>query len=115
MTSLTKGHGQIIQNMANIKSTVIGKRVKLPDLKKHVIKLSEKTIEKTQKANKFFLAAGDFFLFVFITTRETFSRQFEFRNSSVSVIKLEINLAADFINRANYGFGTYHPIASCFS
>lgn len=65
--------------MAKIKRPVIKKIVKLPDLKKHVIKLSEKTIEKTQKANSFFLAAGGFFLFVFITTRETFSRQFELK------------------------------------
>lgn len=65
--------------MAKIISPVIKKIVKLPDLKKHVIKLSEKTIEKTQKANSFFLAAGGFFLFVFITTRETFSHQFEFK------------------------------------
>jgi len=65
--------------MAKIISPVIKKIVKLPDLKKHVIKLSEKTIEKTQKANSFFLAAGNFFLFVFITIRETFSRQFEFK------------------------------------
>jgi phospholipid/cholesterol/gamma-HCH transport system permease protein len=65
--------------MAKIISPVIKKIVKLPDLKKHVIKLSEKTIEKTQKANRFFLAAGNFFLFVFITVRETFSRQFEFK------------------------------------
>jgi phospholipid/cholesterol/gamma-HCH transport system permease protein len=65
--------------MAKIISPVIKNIVKLPDFKKHVIKLSEKTIEKTQKANSFFLAVGDFFLFVFITTRETFSRQFEFK------------------------------------
>jgi len=65
--------------MAKIISPVIKKLVKLPDLKKQVIKLSEKTIEKTQKANRFFLAAGNFFLFVFITTREAFSRQFEFK------------------------------------
>lgn len=52
---------------------------KLPNVKKQAIKLSETTIEKTQKVNAFFLAAGDFFLFVFITTRETFSRQFEFK------------------------------------
>jgi phospholipid/cholesterol/gamma-HCH transport system permease protein len=51
---------------------------RLPDLSKHVIKLSEKTIEKTQKANVFFSEAGNFFLFLFSTTRETFSRHFEF-------------------------------------
>src|SRR5690606_36952577 len=65
--------------MVKIISPIIQIIPKLPDVKKHVIKLSEKTIEKTQKANVFFLAAGDFFLFVFITTRETFSRQFEFK------------------------------------
>lgn len=51
---------------------------RLPDLSKHVIKLSEKTIEKTQKANVFFSEAGNFFLFLFSTSRETFSRHFEF-------------------------------------
>lgn len=65
--------------MVKIISPIIKKIPKLPDVKKHVIKLSEKTIEKTQKANSFFSAAGDFFLFVLITTRETFSRQFEFK------------------------------------
>lgn len=65
--------------MVKIISPIIKKIPKLPDVKKHVIKLSEKTIEKTQKVNSFFLAAGNFFLFVYITTREMFSRQFEFK------------------------------------
>ena len=65
--------------MAKIISPIIKKLPKLPNVKKQAIKLSETTIEKTQKVNAFFLATGDFFLFVFITTRETFSRQFEFK------------------------------------
>ena len=55
------------------------KRIPLPNVKKHVIKLSEKTIEKTQKANVFFSGLGDFFLFIFRTTNEAFSRDFEFK------------------------------------
>jgi len=52
---------------------------KLPDLSKHAIKLSEKTLKETQKANIFFLEAGNFFLFLSHATREAFSRQFEFK------------------------------------
>jgi phospholipid/cholesterol/gamma-HCH transport system permease protein len=52
---------------------------KLPDLSKHVIKLSEKTLEETHKANVFFSEAGNFFLFLFSATREAFSRNFEFK------------------------------------
>lgn len=65
--------------MAKIISPVIKKIIKLPDLKKHVIKLSEKTIEKTQKANVFFSDVADFFLFLLRTTKEAFSRDFEFK------------------------------------
>jgi len=65
--------------MAKIISPVLKKLVKLPDLKKHVIKLSEKTIEKTQKANVFFSDVADFFLFLSRTTKEAFSRDFEFK------------------------------------
>lgn len=54
--------------------------IKVKDFAKvQSVRLSEKTLQKTQKANVFFLAAGSFFLFVFITIRESFSRQFEFR------------------------------------
>jgi len=53
--------------------------VKLPDVKKRVIKLSEKTIEKTQIATLFFSEIGEFFLFLFHTIKETFSRSFEFK------------------------------------
>lgn len=55
------------------------KKIPLPNVKKHVIKLSERTIEKTQKANVFFSGMGDFFLFFFRTTNEAFSRDFEFK------------------------------------
>jgi len=52
---------------------------KLPDLKKHVIKLSEKTIDKTQKANVFFSEVADFYFFLLRATKEAFSRDFEFK------------------------------------
>ena len=65
--------------MAKIIGPIIKKIPKLPDLKKHVIKLSEKTIEKTQKANVFFSEVADFYLFLSHTTKEAFSRNFEFK------------------------------------
>jgi phospholipid/cholesterol/gamma-HCH transport system permease protein len=46
---------------------------------KHAIRLSEKTIEKTEKANNFFTEVADIFLFITRTFKETFSRDFEFR------------------------------------
>jgi phospholipid/cholesterol/gamma-HCH transport system permease protein len=55
------------------------KFVKLPDVKQKVIKLSEKTIENTQIATLFFAEIGEFFLFLFQTIKETFSRSFEFK------------------------------------
>lgn len=51
----------------------------LPNVKNQAIKLSETTLKKTKEANVFFSAAGDFFLFMWLTTREAFSRDFEFR------------------------------------
>jgi len=65
--------------MAKIISPVIKKIVKLPDLKKQVINLSEQTIEKTQKVNVFFSEVADFSLFLMRTTKEAFSRDFEFK------------------------------------
>ena len=53
--------------------------VTLPDVKHKAIKLSEKTIEKTQIATLFFSEIGEFFLFLFHTFKETFSRDFEFK------------------------------------
>jgi len=46
---------------------------------KHSIKLSEKTFEKTEKATGFFTELANIFLFTFRTARETFSRDFEFK------------------------------------
>lgn len=60
-------------------SPVIGKILKLEVVKKHVIKLSEKTIEKTQKANLFLSELADFTLFLTRTTKEAFSLDFEFK------------------------------------
>lgn len=47
-------------------------------VKKQVIRLGEKTYEKTQEANVFFLGIGEFFLFLWKTTKEAFSFDFEF-------------------------------------
>jgi phospholipid/cholesterol/gamma-HCH transport system permease protein len=58
---------------------VFKKFVKLPDVKKRVIKLSEQTIENTQMATLFFAEIGVFFLFLFHTITSTFSRSFEFK------------------------------------
>jgi len=46
---------------------------------KHVIRLSEKTIEKTDKAHGFLTEIADFSLFFFRTISEAFSRDFEFK------------------------------------
>lgn len=60
-------------------SPVIKTIKKLPDIKKQAIKLSEKTIHEQQRANVFFTAVADFFLFLSSATREAFSRDFEFK------------------------------------
>lgn len=60
-------------------SPVIKRIPKLPDVRKRVINLSEKTLEKTQVASIFFANLADFFLFIGSTTREAFSRDFEFK------------------------------------
>ncbi len=52
---------------------------KLPDVKRHAIKLSETTFKETKRANVFFSGVGEFFLFLWLTTREAFSREFEFK------------------------------------
>jgi phospholipid/cholesterol/gamma-HCH transport system permease protein len=58
---------------------VIKVRPRLPDARKHAIRLSEKTIEKTRYLQKFLNEFADFILFISRTFRETFSRDFEFR------------------------------------
>jgi phospholipid/cholesterol/gamma-HCH transport system permease protein len=51
----------------------------LQNAKKHAIKLSERTIEKSKKANNFLTQVADFFLFAASAFKETFSHDFEFR------------------------------------
>jgi phospholipid/cholesterol/gamma-HCH transport system permease protein len=51
----------------------------LEDAKKQVIKFTEKTFEKTEKFNIFLTEVANFFLFLSRTTKEIFSRDFEFR------------------------------------
>jgi phospholipid/cholesterol/gamma-HCH transport system permease protein len=51
----------------------------IQDVLKRTIKLSEKTLEKTEKAGNFLTKVADFFLFLRLTVKETFSREFEFR------------------------------------
>jgi phospholipid/cholesterol/gamma-HCH transport system permease protein len=51
----------------------------IQNVKKQAIKLSEKTLEKTKKANNFLTEFADFFLFLARVFKETFSHDFEFR------------------------------------
>jgi phospholipid/cholesterol/gamma-HCH transport system permease protein len=54
--------------------------IKVKDIaKEQSIKLSEKAIAGTVEANSFLADVADFFLFMFRTIKETFSRDFEFR------------------------------------
>jgi len=48
-------------------------------VKRHTIELSERTLEKTQGAKKFLAEVANFFLFISCTIKETFSRDFEFK------------------------------------
>ena len=45
----------------------------------HSIKLSDKAIVKTEQANSFFTNIADDFLFIVRIIKETFSRNFEFK------------------------------------
>jgi phospholipid/cholesterol/gamma-HCH transport system permease protein len=54
----------------------------IPNIKKvsaHAIKLGEKSIEKVEEGNAFFMAIADIYLFIALTFKETFSRDFEFK------------------------------------
>jgi phospholipid/cholesterol/gamma-HCH transport system permease protein len=57
---------------------VLNKIPKLPSVKVQAIKLSENAIKKTQSANRFFLGVGEFYLFLWLTIKASFSRHFEF-------------------------------------
>lgn len=54
-------------------------KVKIPNVKEKVIQFSEKTIEKKEMATIFFSELGEFFLFLSNTFKESFSRNFEFK------------------------------------
>ncbi len=64
-----------VKKFAPLKKVTINTLV----IKKRVTRFGERTYEKTQEANAFFLAIGDFFLFLWQATKETFSRSFEFK------------------------------------
>lgn len=61
------------------KSPVIKVIPKPEDITKLAIKLSENAIEKTEVINHFFSEIANIFLFIWHTTKEAFSRDFEFR------------------------------------
>ena len=48
-------------------------------VKEQSIRISEKTIDRTKAANNFFTDVADVFLFITHVTKETFSRNFEFK------------------------------------
>jgi phospholipid/cholesterol/gamma-HCH transport system permease protein len=52
---------------------------KLIKAKKHIILLSEKTIEKTERASNFLTDLSDVFLFILRVVKETFSKDFEWK------------------------------------
>jgi phospholipid/cholesterol/gamma-HCH transport system permease protein len=65
--------------MVKIIAPIIRNIPKFQDIKRQAIKISEKTIEGTHKANLFFSEVAVFFMFIGQTTRDAFSRDFEFR------------------------------------
>jgi phospholipid/cholesterol/gamma-HCH transport system permease protein len=65
--------------MVKIIGPVLRKIPKIRDVRKQAEKLGERTFEQTKIANVFFSDIADFFLFLGRTTREAFSRDFEFK------------------------------------
>ena len=63
-------------------------KVKLPGVRKRAVKLTENALEKTRIVNHFFSDLADGFLFISRTTRELFSRQFEFREFLLQCYKI---------------------------
>jgi phospholipid/cholesterol/gamma-HCH transport system permease protein len=51
----------------------------IPNLRNATIKLSEKSFDKTEKANVFLVDIANIILFMLLTFKETFSRDFEFK------------------------------------
>lgn len=70
-------HLYIIKYIRMRRINTVGKVI--PKLKKASIKISEKTMDKTIEANSFFVEVGEFFLFMGLTFKETFTRNFEFK------------------------------------
>jgi phospholipid/cholesterol/gamma-HCH transport system permease protein len=51
----------------------------VPKIKEASIRIGEKTMVKTEEANRFLVEVANFFIFFSRTVRETFSRNFEFK------------------------------------
>ena len=67
------------QQKNRIIGPVLRNIVKIRDVRKNAEKLGERTFEQAQMANVFLSGIADFYLFMWRTTREAFSRDFEFR------------------------------------
>ncbi len=67
------------QQKNRIIGPVLRNIVKIRDVRKNAEKLGERTFEQAQIANVFLSGIADFYLFMWRTTREAFSRDFEFR------------------------------------
>ncbi len=69
--------------MTQIRNRIIGPIFRnisrIRDVKRNAGKLGERTFEQAQMANVFLSGIADFFLFMWRTIREAFSRDFEFR------------------------------------
>jgi phospholipid/cholesterol/gamma-HCH transport system permease protein len=61
------------------KPVVINVIPNFKDITRQTIRLSEKTLEKTEKATGFLTEVANVFLFLSVTIRATFSRDFEFK------------------------------------
>jgi hypothetical protein len=89
-------------------------KAKLPKVRKQVVKLSEKTIEKSIEANQMFSNLADFFLFIFHTTRELFSRRFEFREFLLAMLS-DWQQVAPLISVTGHHHwsGAHNSVATC--
>jgi len=60
----------------------------IPKIRNAAIKLSENAIVQTEKTSNFFIEVANFFLFLLRTIKETFSRDFEFREFFYQCFKI---------------------------
>ncbi len=58
---------------------ILKKVTRIDDVKNHTIKLSEKTLKKTKSINVFLAEVANVFLFISLTIKGIFSRDFEFK------------------------------------